>query len=181
MQLQGVYLVCWSLISHFLGLWRRPRLLLHFSREIKSRFRNPKFPPDLLVAALMYYISLHFTSFHCSPSCLRGVQSISCFSWSKLTRRWVCMQKAMRGRDHSQISKTHNWGGGGGREGGGGGGGGGRGHRWWGGAELKSTKFCSTRINHMRKRMSLVRSPNLLAFETSNQAGTLSRWDLVYQ
>ena len=131
-----VCLVCWSLISHFLGLWRRPRLLLHFSREIKSRFRNPKFPPDLLVAALMYYISLHFTSFHRSLRCLRGVQSISCFSWSKLTRRWVCMQKAMRGRDHSQISKRHHWGGGGAAGGGGGGGGGGRGHRWWGGAEF---------------------------------------------
>ena len=62
------YLVYWRLISHFLGLWRRPRLLLHFSREIKSRFRNPKFPLDLLVAALRchtsHYISLHFTTFH---------------------------------------------------------------------------------------------------------------------
>ena len=38
-----------SLISHFLGLWRRPRFLPQFFREIKSRFRNPKFPLYLLV------------------------------------------------------------------------------------------------------------------------------------
>ena len=73
MQVHAVQYIClvyWSLISHFLGLWRRPRLLLHFSREIKSRFRNPKFPLDLLVAALhcatFHYIPLHFTTFHCT-------------------------------------------------------------------------------------------------------------------
>ena len=78
-----------SLISHFLGLWRRPRFLPQFFREIKSRFRNPKFPLYLLVPHHALHIQNICQRIYLQQCCVFfSVQSISCLSEHQLTRRW---------------------------------------------------------------------------------------------